>query len=163
MGLRGFLKNRTAGIHAGRMNEGGMTSVDDMVVPEILPEKEAQPEAPKETEAAAQTAGPANAAPAEEQTVVCPKCKKVLNRDQVIASKYVCYECGNYFRVRTKNRIAMIADHHRMEYWFTDLPVSNPLEDAEYEEKLKSILTEEQYKQYQEMRPQRGQRRGNNG
>lgn len=33
----------------------------------------------------------------------------------------------------------------------------------EYEEKLKSILTEEQYKQYQEMRPQRGQRRGNNG
>ena len=33
----------------------------------------------------------------------------------------------------------------------------------EYEEKLKSILTEEQYKQYQEMRPQRGQRRGGNG
>jgi len=33
----------------------------------------------------------------------------------------------------------------------------------EYEEKLKGILTEEQYKQYQEMRPQRGQRRGNNG
>ena len=31
------------------------------------------------------------------------------------------------------------------------------------EEKLKGILTEEQYKQYQEMRPQRGQRRGNNG
>ena len=33
----------------------------------------------------------------------------------------------------------------------------------EYEEKLKGILTEDQYKQYQEMRPQRGQRRGNNG
>lgn len=33
----------------------------------------------------------------------------------------------------------------------------------EYEEKLKGIFTEEQYKQYQEMRPQRGQRRGNNG
>lgn len=33
----------------------------------------------------------------------------------------------------------------------------------EYEEKLKGILTEEQYKQYQEMRPQRRQRRGNNG
>ena len=33
----------------------------------------------------------------------------------------------------------------------------------EYEEKLKGIFTEEQYKKYQEMRPQRGQRRGNNG
>ena len=30
----------------------------------------------------------------------------------------------------------------------------------EYEEKLKGILTEDQYKQYQEMRPRRGQRGG---
>ena len=140
MGLRGFLKNRTVGMHAKLVEESGMTSVDDLVVPEVL-----QADAPKaETEANVETVSTdakpvaAETAAAQEQTVVCPKCKKTLNRDQVIANKYVCYECGNYFRVRTKNRIAMIADHHKMEYWFTDLPTSNPLEDSDYEEKLQS-------------------------
>lgn len=33
----------------------------------------------------------------------------------------------------------------------------------EYEEKLKGILTEEQYQQYQQMNPRRGQRGGNRG
>ena len=42
--------------------------------------------------------------------IVCPVCKKELNKQEVIINKYVCYECGSYFRVRTANRIKMTAD-----------------------------------------------------
>ena len=42
--------------------------------------------------------------------IKCPKCKKMVNRDRVVKKKYVCYECGAYFRVKTTNRIRMVAD-----------------------------------------------------
>ena len=69
-------------------------------------------------------------------TVSCPKCGAVLDKKEVIRKKYVCYECGSYFRVRLANRIRMVADHNTFEEWFKDLPVSNPLEFEGYEEKL---------------------------
>ena len=65
------------------------------------PEK-TQAEEPKQEEAK-------EAAPVVE-TVTCKICKKELDKQRVIKNKYVCYECGYYFRVRTKNRIRMVAD-----------------------------------------------------
>ena len=43
-----------------------------------------------------------------ETEIKCPKCKKMINRDRAAKNKYVCYECGYYFRVKTHNRIRMV-------------------------------------------------------
>ena len=68
--------------------------------------------------------------------IKCPKCKKMVDRSKVVKAKYVCYECGGYFRVKTNNRIKMVADIKSFTPWFDDMPVSNPLEFEGYEEKL---------------------------
>nr|WP_289766368.1 acetyl-CoA carboxylase carboxyl transferase subunit alpha [uncultured Acetatifactor sp.] len=72
----------------------------------------------------------------ENYMIRCPKCGKMVNRDRVARRKYICYECEGYFRVRTGNRIRMVADPHTFEPWFTDMPVRNPLSYQGYEEKL---------------------------
>jgi len=36
------------------------------------------------------------------ETVTCKACKKELDKKRVAKNKYVCYECGYYFRVRSK-------------------------------------------------------------
>ncbi len=72
----------------------------------------------------------------ESYMIRCPKCGKMVNRDRVARRKYICYECEGYFRVRTNNRIRMVADPHSFEPWFTDMPVRNPLSYQGYEEKL---------------------------
>jgi len=68
--------------------------------------------------------------------IKCPKCKKMVDRAKVVKTKYVCYECGGYFRVKTNNRIKMVADIKSFTPWFEDMPVSNPLDFEGYEEKL---------------------------
>ena len=68
--------------------------------------------------------------------IKCPKCGKIVDKAKVIKKKYVCYECGGYFRVRTNNRIRMVADLNSFEPWFEDMPVSNPLDYEGYEDKL---------------------------
>ena len=68
--------------------------------------------------------------------IKCPKFKKMLKRDKVVKKKYICYECGGYFRVKTNNRIRMVADRQSFTPWFEDMPVSNPLNFEGYEEKL---------------------------
>ena len=87
-----------------------------------------QAEEPKQEEAK-------EAAPVVE-TVTCKICKKELDKQRVIKNKYVCYECGYYFRVRTKNRIRMVADAGTFETWDNDLKTENPLNFPEYEEKV---------------------------
>lgn len=79
-------------------------------------------------------------APMEEKAAVdmvqCPKCGKSLDKSRVIKRKYICYECGGYFRVKTNNRIRMVADPGTFEEWFSDMPVKNPLKYKGYEKKL---------------------------
>ncbi len=73
-----------------------------------------------------------------ENVIECPICGRELDKDKVIKRKYVCYECGYYFRVRTNNRIKMVADRGSFEQWFEDLGESNPLSFEGYEEKLEA-------------------------
>ncbi len=72
----------------------------------------------------------------DKSEIKCSKCGKMVNRDRVVKKKYVCYECGGYFRVKTKNRIKMVADRNTFEPWFEDMEVSNPLNYEGYEDKL---------------------------
>ncbi len=69
--------------------------------------------------------------------ISCPKCGKTLDKREAIRHKYICYECGYHFRVRTSNRIKMIADPGSFEEWLSDIPDSNPLSYEGYEEKLR--------------------------
>ena len=71
-----------------------------------------------------------------ETEIKCPKCKKMINRDRAAKNKYVCYECGYYFRVKTNNRIRMVADRKSFQPWFEEIEESNPLKYEGYEEKL---------------------------
>ena len=72
------------------------------------------------------------------ETVKCPKCGAELDKQRVVKAKYICYECGSYFRVKTKNRIKMVTDSKSFEPWFEDMPMSNPLNTAGYEDKVKA-------------------------
>ena len=62
-----------------------------------------------------------------ETEIKCLKCKKMINRDRAAKNKYVCYECGYYFRVKTHNRIRMVADRKSFQPWFEEIEESNPL------------------------------------
>lgn len=75
-------------------------------------------------------------APEVPETVTCKICKKELDKKRVVKNKYVCYECGYYFRVRAKNRIKMVADAGSFENWFEEEKTGNPLNFQEYEEKV---------------------------
>lgn len=89
----------------------------------------------KDTEQTAASEKPIHAQ--EDKSVIkCPKCGKMVDKATVVKKKYICYECGGYFRVRTNNRIRMVADYKTFEPWFEDMPVSNPLNFEGYEEKL---------------------------
>lgn len=91
----------------------------------------------KDAEQSADAGKPVEKSAEEDKSVIkCPKCGKMVDKATVIKKKYVCYECGGYFRVRTNNRIRMVADYHTFEPWFEDMPVSNPLNFEGYEEKL---------------------------
>ena len=68
--------------------------------------------------------------------ITCPKCGKALDKNKVVKHKYICYECGYYYRVNTNNRIRMVADAKTFEPWFEDLDVVNPLSYEGYEDKL---------------------------
>ncbi len=70
--------------------------------------------------------------------IVCPVCKKELNKLEVIINKYVCYECESYFRVRTSHRIKMVADKESFTPWFEDMEFQNPLDFPGYDEKIKA-------------------------
>ena len=71
-------------------------------------------------------------------TIVCPACGREINKKTAEKNKYVCYECGNYFRVRTKNRIRMVADKDTFEPWFEELESKIPLDFPGYPEKIKA-------------------------
>ena len=75
-------------------------------------------------------------APEVPETVTCKICKKELDKKRVVKNKYVCYECGYYFRVRAKNRIKMVADAGSFKNWFEEEKTGNPLNFPEYEEKV---------------------------
>ncbi len=74
-----------------------------------------------------------------ENTVTCKLCGAVIDKTEAKQNRYVCTKCGYYFRVRTHNRIRMVADPESFEEWFADIEEKNPLNFPGYEEKLKEV------------------------
>lgn len=75
----------------------------------------------------------------EQDVFECKKCGARISKSETVANKYVCKECGYYFRIRTKNRIRMVVDAGTFEPWFEDIEETNPLNFPGYEEKLAQI------------------------
>lgn len=103
----------------------------------VWPMSASKAKAEEETSGKKDKAEETGEAPVKEVYLIrCPKCGKSVDRARVVKRKYVCYECGGYFKVKIHNRIRMVADPHTFEPWFTDMPVKNPLAYEGYEEKL---------------------------
>ena len=79
-----------------------------------------------------------NVAEAEPEVVMrkCKKCGAVHNVLDVRANDFACPSCGAYVRIHAKRRIKLLADPGSFEEWNKELPVVNPLEFPEYEQKL---------------------------
>lgn len=69
----------------------------------------------------------------------CPRCKEVIYKEDVVKNHYVCPKCQGYFRMKAKTRIRMIVDKGSFEEWFPGMPVPNPLDYPEYEEKIAQV------------------------
>lgn len=80
-----------------------------------------------------------NDAEEDKDQVKCPKCGKLVDKKRVVKLRYICYECGGYFRVKTSNRIKMVADPNTFVQWFDSTEISNPLNFDGYEDKLKAV------------------------
>ena len=66
----------------------------------------------------------------------CKKCGAVHSVQDVRANDFACPSCGAYVRIHAKRRIKLLADPGSFEEWNKELPVVNPLEFPEYEQKL---------------------------
>lgn len=98
-----------------------------------LEERLKNPDAEKKTDTSAQKTEKSDG---DSSMIKCPKCGKMVDKKRVVKRRYVCYECGGYFRVTTNKRLRMVADPGTFTEWFQDMPISNPLNYEGYEEKL---------------------------
>lgn len=67
----------------------------------------------------------------------CKKCNSPIYVEDVRANHYVCPKCMGYFRVHAYRRIEMLVDKGSFKEWNKTMPISNPLNFPNYEEKLK--------------------------
>ena len=83
-----------------------------------------------------------NTAEAEPEVVMrkCKKCGAVHSVQDVRANDFACPSCGAYVRIHAKRRIKLLADPGSFEEWNQELPVVNPLDFPEYEQKLWEVM-----------------------
>lgn len=77
----------------------------------------------------------------QEDVITCPNCGEDVVKADVVKKKYICPKCDYYFRVRTKNRIRMVADEDTFTPWCTEADtetIANPLDFPGYEEKVRA-------------------------
>lgn len=72
--------------------------------------------------------------------VKCPSCQELVYSKELDRNARVCPKCSYHFRLRARDRIALLLDHGSFEEWDTDLRPLDPLEFADlagtYAEKL---------------------------
>ena len=66
----------------------------------------------------------------------CSSCGKPVYNEDIIENYYICPYCGSYFRVRPRNRIAMVLDKGTFQEWDERMETSDPLSFPGYKKKL---------------------------
>lgn len=69
----------------------------------------------------------------------CGECGYSAPGDKVLACDFCCPRCGSYFRMRPRDRIALVADLGSFAEFADDVEGSDPLEFAGYPAKLASV------------------------
>lgn len=86
--------------------------------------------------------GGRNAAPvhqdAGEPEKKCPNCHKDIPVSRLIANNLVC-SCGHHFRMKARQRIAMIADKGSFIEMYSDMESCDPLQFPGYNDKLETV------------------------
>src|SRR4051794_22494195 len=74
--------------------------------------------------------------------VKCPKCAELVYSKELQDSQRVCPKCSYHFRLRARERIAMLADEGSFEEWDTQIVPEDRLHFADgsgpYDRKLRS-------------------------
>jgi len=72
----------------------------------------------------------------EELSVICPKCKKPLNTSDLSNNYFVCLYCKHHFRLRARQRLAIVCDPESFVEFDQNLISTNILNFPEYDKKL---------------------------
>jgi len=67
----------------------------------------------------------------EDMWVKCPKCQELLYSKELQHNARVCPKCNYHFRLRARERIALLADDGSFTEWDTDLQPEDPLNFAD--------------------------------
>lgn len=74
--------------------------------------------------------------------VKCPKCNELIYSKELQHNDRVCPKCGHHFRLRARERIAMLTDEGSFEEWDAGIQPQDPLDFADgsgpYDRKLRS-------------------------
>ncbi|GAA0745482.1 acetyl-CoA carboxylase, carboxyltransferase subunit beta [Clostridium oceanicum] len=76
--------------------------------------------------------------------VKCPKCGKIVYKDDMDKNYKICNFCNHHFRLTFKERIKYLADKDSFIEWDKDIKTINPLEFPGYYEKITNIKTKKQ-------------------
>jgi acetyl-CoA carboxylase carboxyl transferase subunit beta len=78
----------------------------------------------------------------EDLWVKCPTCGELIYSKELIDNLRVCPKCGHHFRLRARDRIAMMADVETFKEWDSRVSPENPLDFADvsgpYDRKLQN-------------------------
>ncbi len=75
----------------------------------------------------------------EDLWIKCPVCGEVVFRDEFEERHNVCPNCSHHFRITALERLELVLDPGTFREMDTDLVTMNPLENDEYEGKLKKL------------------------
>ncbi len=78
----------------------------------------------------------------EEIAVACPSCKALLISAELQNRDYVCIKCGYHFKIRARQRIAMVVDKSSFEELDAGLRSGNPIHFPDYLRKLNAAQLE---------------------
>lgn len=71
-----------------------------------------------------------------EEIVECPQCQEKMARQMLAMKKFVCPECGHYYAVSAKERIALVCDEDSFREMDAGLKTQNPIVFPGYSKKL---------------------------
>ena len=74
--------------------------------------------------------------------ITCKKCGYEAKGYELIENSYICPDCGNYYRMSARDRIALTTDKNSFKELFQGLTSKDFLEFPNYQEKLKKAIAD---------------------